>query len=180
MKNLNYLQNIPLDNSWGICKVLLVRREIIHLKHIRKEIFIRRTVNIHEILRNLNISLFEYIQYLTNKENLIFKFNRDYTLEDPNQIIKLNNTFGQYLILYQTLKKVVIYSDNHYSIFKFLKIDPIIIVDIRNLPEITQKDNISIFVSKDMKKLETAWVFGIKTFTIINDKISHFSLKTDN
>lgn len=39
IKKDKYLQNIPNDQSWGLSKVLLVRREMIHLKHIRKEIF---------------------------------------------------------------------------------------------------------------------------------------------
>jgi hypothetical protein len=174
-----YLQNIPNDPSWGICKVLLVRREMIHLKHIKKEIFIRRNVNIHKILELLGISLFEYIQYISNRENIIFKFNRDYVLDDINSIVKLNNTFGNYLKLYKTLDKVVIYSDKYYSIFNYLNIVPTIISNVRDLAEMSQKDNISIFISEDKELLEIGWVFGVKTFEHFKDKIIHFSLKSD-
>lgn len=42
----SYLTNIPEDVSkYGINKVLLVRHEIIHIKHILTEIFVRKSIN---------------------------------------------------------------------------------------------------------------------------------------
>lgn len=175
----NYLQNIPNDPSWGLCKVLLVRREMIHLKHIKKEIFIRRSVNIHKILETVGISLFEYIQYISNRENIIFKFNRDYCLDDVNSVTKLSNTFGSYKLLYKSLENVIIYSDKYYKIFNYLEIIPTIITNIRDLAEMSQKDNISIFISEDKELLNIAWVFGVKTFRHNKDSILHYSLKSD-
>jgi hypothetical protein len=163
----------------GICKVLLVRREMIHLKHIKKEIFIRRSINIHKILEVIGISLFEYIQYISNRENIIFKFNRNYYLDDVNAVTKLNNTFGGYKNLYKTLENVKIYSDKYYKVFNYLEVIPTIITNIRDLAEMSQKDNISIFISEDEELLNVAWVFGVKTFRHSKDSILHYSLKSD-
>lgn len=43
----NYLTDIPQEyEEKGFAKVLLVRHEIIHLKHILTEIFVRKTINV--------------------------------------------------------------------------------------------------------------------------------------
>src|SRR5690554_201468 len=47
----SYLTNIPSSaNNFGVSKVLAVRSEIIHIKHILTEIFIRRSVDIEKYL----------------------------------------------------------------------------------------------------------------------------------
>src|SRR5690554_1023216 len=47
----SYLTNIPSSaNNFGVSKVLAVRSEIIHIKHILTEIFVRRSVDIEKYL----------------------------------------------------------------------------------------------------------------------------------
>ena len=55
----NYLQNIPQEAQlWGIAKILLVRREIINLKH-------------YQISPNIH-SLREAIEFTQNKSMVLF------------------------------------------------------------------------------------------------------------
>lgn len=85
----SYLTNIPSSaNNFGVSKVLAVRSEIIHIKHILTEIFIRRSVDIEKYLDALKLSLFDYMEFMTNRMRLVHKFSRSYTVHNPDDIVK--------------------------------------------------------------------------------------------
>lgn len=85
----SYLTNIPsLANNFGVSKVLAVRSEIIHIKHILTEIFVRRSVDIEKYLETLKLSLFDYMEIMTNRMRLVHKFSRSYTVYCPDDIVK--------------------------------------------------------------------------------------------
>ena len=47
----DYLQEIPYSaKKYGICKLLTVRAEVIHYKHIQTEIFIRKSIDVQKYL----------------------------------------------------------------------------------------------------------------------------------
>ena len=93
----NYLKDIPQDvEKYGFSKVLLVRKEVIHIKHIMTEIFIRRKINIDDYLNSIDYSLFDYIRYLTNRIRKIHNINRNYSF-NLNRINKISrNDFFPY------------------------------------------------------------------------------------
>lgn len=85
----SYLTNIPSSaNNFGVSKVLAVRSEIIHIKHILTEIFVRRSVDIEKYLDTLKLSLFDYMEIMTNRMRLVHKFSRSYTVHCPDDIVK--------------------------------------------------------------------------------------------
>ena len=85
---MTYLTSIPQElEEYGLCKTFAVRKELIHLKHIQTEIFVRKSIDINSYLYSLEWSLFDYIEYLTNRTRRIFNFNREYKW-DINEIIK--------------------------------------------------------------------------------------------
>lgn len=80
MDDNDYLVDIPQENeSWGLCKVLLCRREAIHIKHLFTEVFIRKSINIDEELDFLGMSYFDYTALLTNRLRKIYKISREYS-----------------------------------------------------------------------------------------------------
>ena len=106
----NYLTNMPqLIEKYGLCKVLLVRNEIINLKHIMTEIFIRKNISLEEtVLKKFDISHIEYIEYMVNRSRRIHKFSRQYKA-GVNEIVKSDRkSFFPALNLYNGLKNVII------------------------------------------------------------------------
>lgn len=62
------LTNIPQDvDNYGFCKTLVVRREVIHIKHIFTEVFVRKTIDIQKYLNKIDWNLFDYMEYMTNR-----------------------------------------------------------------------------------------------------------------
>lgn len=85
----SYLTNIPSSaNNFGVSKVLAVRSEIIHIKHILTEIFVRRSIDIEKYLDTLKLSLFDYMEFMTNRMRFVHKFSRSYTVHCPDDIVK--------------------------------------------------------------------------------------------
>ena len=83
-----YLNDIPaIVEKHGFCKVLAVRKEIIHLKHIMTEIFVRKTIDINKMLHKINMNMFDYMEYITNRTRKIHHFPRLYK-KDCNIIVK--------------------------------------------------------------------------------------------
>lgn len=83
-----YLTNIPeLNISLGFPKILAVRRELIHIKHIFTETFVRKTIDIEKLLSEVNWSLFRYMEFMTNRIRKIHHFSREYN-QDLNSIVK--------------------------------------------------------------------------------------------
>lgn len=78
-ENFEYLVDIPQDFSkYGFCKVLLVRLEIIHIKHIFTEIFTKKSIDINKYLNLIEWSLFDYMEYMTNRMRKIHHFSREW------------------------------------------------------------------------------------------------------
>jgi len=104
---VEYLTNIPQSISeYGLCKTLLVRREVIHIKHIFTEIFIRRKIDIEKYLNLLEMSLFDYMEYMTNRLRLVHHFSREY-INKPDAIVKCRDRFFPNLKLYRGLNVVI-------------------------------------------------------------------------
>jgi len=83
-----YLANINNEvQQYGFAKVLQVRKEIIHLKHIFTEIFVRKTIDIEYYLNQLNMSLFSYMEFMTNKMRSIHHLSREFKVNDINDIV---------------------------------------------------------------------------------------------
>lgn len=104
-----YLTDIPqLETSLGFPKVLAVRREIIHIKHIFTEIFVRKTIDIEKLLSQVGWSLFRYMEFMTNRIRKVHHFNRDYN-QELNTIVKHSrDKFFPTIDLYQGLKIAIV------------------------------------------------------------------------
>jgi alkyl sulfatase BDS1-like metallo-beta-lactamase superfamily hydrolase len=99
MKN-NYLTNIPQDvEKYGLCKTLLVRREVIHLKHILTELFVRKTFDVQTHLEYLDWSILQYIEHITNRMRKVHHFSRTYT-NNINDIVKQERDRFSLLLTY--------------------------------------------------------------------------------
>ena len=100
-----YLTNIPEElNIYGFSKVLAVRRELIHIKHIFTEIFVRKTINIEKLLDRVDWSLFRYMEYMTNRIRRINHFSRGYEA-NLNDVVKQDrDKFFPTIELYAALK----------------------------------------------------------------------------
>lgn len=95
-----YLTDMPDHFSdYGLSKVLNVRHEVIHIKHIMTEVFVRKTIDIQKYLDKLNITLFDYITILTNRLRHIHKFTRQYTMNVNNVVKDKRNSFFRTLEL---------------------------------------------------------------------------------
>lgn len=106
MKKHEYLANIPDGaRDYGICKVLAVRREIIHVKHIFTEIFVRKTIDINKYLSKMDFDLFDYMEVMTNR------IRRVHWLYDniPNDILKKDrDCFFPTMKLLDGFKKTIV------------------------------------------------------------------------
>lgn len=84
---ISYLTDLPhIDSVYGLNKVLFVRKESIHLKHILTEIFVRKTIDIYKYLNVTGQSLFDYVEIMTNRFRTIYKFPRAID-NDMNDIV---------------------------------------------------------------------------------------------
>lgn len=82
----NYLKNIPNSaQEYGLAKVLLVRHELIHIKHIFTEIFSRKTIDLESLLRKIDMSIMDYMALMTHRMRHITKFNRCFQVADINR-----------------------------------------------------------------------------------------------
>jgi len=104
-----YLTDIPQDvEQYGFCKVLTVRREVISVKHILIEIFVRKSIDIENYLNNIDWSLFDYMEYITNKLMRIHHFSRTY-VKDINDIVKSDrDNFFPTIALYEGLQNCIV------------------------------------------------------------------------
>ena len=186
-------------------KTLLVRKEVIHIKHIFTEIFVRKTI----VLDNLNMSLFDYMEIMTNRLRRIHCFNRDFdhevkdfdnffptveSLKMLNNVIVLDfdgvvtkKNFRELYKLCIKRSKTIVCSANP-SVKKewFIKNDlPIPEIyamkgkakKIKRLIEIQKKHDYVFYVDDEEEYLRYAWIFGIRTY-LYNGKIKYFTLNT--
>lgn len=107
--NNTYLTNIPQQvEEYGFCKTLAVRREVIHIKHIMTEVFVRKTIDIQKYLDMVDMSLFDYMEYMTNRLRRVHYFSREYR-NDVNEIVKSDrDNFFPTLKLYEGLKNCIV------------------------------------------------------------------------
>ena len=102
MQEHNYLKNIPNSaQEYGLAKVLLVRSELIHLKHIFTELFCRKSVPLDKMLDKIGISLMDYMEIMTHRMRRITKLNRMFQVEDINSFTKDDNHFFSTLEILQ-------------------------------------------------------------------------------
>lgn len=104
-----YLTNIPEElNMYGFSKVLAVRRELIHIKHIFTEIFVRKSVDIEKLLLQVSWSLFRYMEFMTNRIRKVNHFSRNYE-GNLNTIVKSDrDKFFPTIDLYTGLKVAIV------------------------------------------------------------------------
>lgn len=110
MDDNHYLVNIPENaNEYGISKVLTVRSEIIHIKHILTEIFVRKYIDINDYLKDIDWTLFDYMEYITNRIRKIHNFSRNIYIDKP-EIIS-NDKFKKFfpsITLFKDLNNCVV------------------------------------------------------------------------
>ncbi len=105
----NYLTNIPQDiEKYGFSKVLYVRYEMIHIKHIFTELFVRKTIDYDTIFNYLHIDLSDYIIYMTNKIRRIYNIRREYSCNLNDLVKKRKRDFFPLIELYSGLNNVII------------------------------------------------------------------------
>lgn len=104
-----YLTDIPeLVNEYGFCKTLLVRREVIHIKHILTEVFLRKSIDIQQYLDKLDMSLFDYMAYMSQRLRSVHHFSREYD-NNCNTIVKHErDCFFPTLKLYDGLNTLIV------------------------------------------------------------------------
>jgi hypothetical protein len=109
MNDNKYLTDIPqFISEYGFCKTLTVRREVIHLKHIFTEIFIRKSIDINLYLNKLDINLFDYMSLMSQRLRSIHHFSRAYD-NDLNLIVKHErDNFFPTLELYKGLNNIIV------------------------------------------------------------------------
>lgn len=107
---MNYLENIPeLTEDYGFCKVLTIRREMIHLKHIMTDCFVNGRIDIQSELKEIDYDVMKYMFFMTNKIRKLFKMSREYR-QPVNDIIQcsLRHKLFDFLKLYDGLRKAVV------------------------------------------------------------------------
>jgi len=104
-----YLTNIPQEaEEYGICKTLLVRYEVIHLKHILTEVFTRKTVNIEEKLKPLGWDLYRYMEHITHRMRAVHKISRGYRSDVNCIITSKRSKFFPTIDLYKELDNIIV------------------------------------------------------------------------
>ena len=181
----NYLTNIPQNiEEYGFCKVLNVRHEVIHWKHIFTEIFVRNTIDIYKYLLYLNMDLYQYIFYYTNQLRKIHHFTRLYT-NNINDTFFKNNL---YKLCIERCNVIICTANPNVTNDWFIKNNLTIPhkihscrgkkSKIKRLIELNKKYDYCFYIDNEQEYLEYAWIFGLKTFIYKNNKIIHFTMKT--
>lgn len=107
---MDYLESLPdeLNRVDGISKVFVVRQEIIHLKHIFTEIFVRKNIDINTYLNRIEYSMFDYMEIMTNRMRYIHNIDRFFN-QDVEKILKSNRKkFFPTVDLYKDLNNVIV------------------------------------------------------------------------
>lgn len=165
---MNYLTNIPdIVKDYGLCKVLLVRKEAIHFKHIRTVLFI----NHYKIEFNLS----KFLEYFTQLERSLYNIDRNYS-RDPNEIVSTpKDKFNEYFELCPDTKKLYLdknlsyhFKNNMRNLYPFLEE-----VDVKML-QIENNEVFKFIISNE--DLSIFWIYGWKTYNYKNKRIKNFSL----
>ena len=105
---MSYLKTIPQSMAEaGLCKTFAVRHEVIHIKHIFTEIFVRKSLHIEKTLDMLGLSLFDYVSIMTNRLRRIHKFPREYVNNIDSVIKQDRHGFFPTIELYKGMKSLI-------------------------------------------------------------------------
>lgn len=105
----HYLTDMPPEmQGHGIPKVLVVRKEVIHLKHIMTEVFVRRTLDIDRVLDKVGMDLMSYMQYMTNRMRKVHHFSRKYNVAVNTVVKEDRDRFFPALELYKGLNVTIV------------------------------------------------------------------------
>lgn len=106
MRSEDYLTNIPeICEEYGMAKTLLVRREMIHLKHIFTEVFVRKSVQTPFYKLNMNYG--EYMEIMTRVIRKIFHYSRNYKYNLDGMVKESHNRFFPQIEMYKGLDTVI-------------------------------------------------------------------------
>lgn len=104
-----YLTNIPQEiEKYGFSKVLIVRYETIHIKHILTEIFVKKAIDIEKHLNLIQLDLFSYIEFMTNRLRKIYNFSRKYSHNLNDIISNRKKNFFPTLDFYKGLNNCIV------------------------------------------------------------------------
>lgn len=109
MSDYPYLTDVPQEVSkYGFCKVLAVRREVIHVKHILTEVFIRRSIDIDDMLEKINYDMKKYMRFITQRLRDIHHFDRDFICDVDDLIKKDRRNFFPAIQLMNGMHNVIV------------------------------------------------------------------------
>lgn len=105
----SYLTDIPQEISeYGFCKVLMVRHEVIHIKHVMTELFTTKRLDLKPFLEAIGWNLWDYNEYITNRLRKIHHFPRKY-IKPINEIVENDRkSFFPTINLYEGLNNVIV------------------------------------------------------------------------
>ena len=104
MNENKYLTGIPQEiEQYGFAKVLLVRRELLHIKHIFTELFVRKN-DLHFYIEDLH----KYMTYMTNRMRKITHFSRNYSNNLDNIVKHESDRFFDSIKFYEGLDNVIV------------------------------------------------------------------------
>lgn len=104
MNENKYLTGIPQEvEQYGFAKVLLVRRELLHIKHIFTELFVRKN-ELHFYIEDLH----KYMTYMTNRMRRIAHFSRNYSNNLDNIVKHESDRFFDSIKFYEGLDNVIV------------------------------------------------------------------------
>ena len=105
----SYLTDVPQEVAkYGFCKVLAVRREVIHIKHILTEVFIRKSIDIEAMLIKINYDLAKYMKVITQRLRNIHHFDRAFICNVDDIIKKDRRNFFPAIQLMEGLSNVIV------------------------------------------------------------------------
>lgn len=160
-EGMEYLTNIPTEimNGYGLSKTLLTRRETIYLKHVLKNVFVYgKEEDLNKKLEVLQFkSLFQYIEFITNKLRQIYKLPREYEVDNADKIVKQKrSSFFRNLRLYEQLKPIIILdfdktitNPKFHDLYNYIIDDYKVIINSAN----PQKDVIISYLEKHNLKI---------------------------
>ena len=109
MNDNAYLTNVPQEVSqYGFCKVLAVRREVIHIKHILTEVFIRKSIDAEAMLSKIDYDLSKYMKFITQRLRNIHHFDRAFTCDIDDIIKKDRRNFFPSIQLMDGMHNVIV------------------------------------------------------------------------
>lgn len=110
MKSEDYLTNIPQElEKYGFCKTMIVRRDLIHIKHIFTEIFQRKTLDhyLKDLLTYLQLDMFDYMEIMTRIIRKTFLYSREYKHEINSITKEKRNSFFKDIELRKGLNNII-------------------------------------------------------------------------